>query len=187
MRIVLTTMLALAPLSAQVVRPVPATAQESGTSQMAAGRVTLVSLAAIARDCDRGFQTFAPTDPIDVLGRTRGIYLEGYGAVFTTELSPILTPSLGPFRPSISEPEKVQVRQRKLARLPAVERLMNSMLQSAARELTTVPDDQQIVIAVKFLYLPYENTAGLPGQIVVKGTRRSILGGAQIVATVTNQ
>jgi hypothetical protein len=176
--------LALAPLSAQVVRPVAS--RVSGT-QTAPARVSLTSLATLSRGFDRDFQMFAPTDPIDVLGRTRGIYLDGFGAVFTSELDFILTPRLSPFRPNISEEEKAKVRQRKLARLPAVERLMNSMLQSAAKQLTAVPDDQQIVVAVQFLYLPYEDTTGLPGQMVVKATRRSILSGAQIVATVNNQ
>jgi hypothetical protein len=187
MRTALVVLLALAPLSAQVARPVSATARVSGTLQPASARVSLASLAGLARGFDRDFQMFAPPDPIDVLGRTRGIYLEGFGAVFTTELSPILTPQLSPFRPNISEQEKAQVRQRKLARLPAVERLMNSMLLTAAKELTAVPDDQQIVVAVKFLYLPYEDTSGLPGQMVMKAERRTILSGAQIEAMVSIQ
>ena len=107
--------------------------------------------------------------------------------MFTTELSPIYTPGLSPFQPNISEQDKAKVRQRKLARLPVVERLMNSMLLSAAKELAAVPDDQQIVVAVKFLYLPYEDTSGLPGQMVVKSSRRAILSGAQIEAAVANQ
>ena len=106
--------------------------------------------------------------------------------MFTTELSPVFTPGLSPFQPNISQQDKEKVRQRKLARLPVVERLMNSMLQSAAKDLA-VPDDQQIVVAVNFVYLPYEDTTGLPGQMVVKGTRHAILSGAQIAAMVTNQ
>jgi len=137
MRPVLAILLALAPLSAQVARPVSANARV-------------------------------------------------IGAVFTTELSPVFTPGLSPFQPNISQQDKEKVRQRKLARLPVVERLMNSMLQSAAKDLA-VPDDQQIVVAVNFVYLPYEDTTGLPGQMVVKGTRHAILSGAQIAAMVTNQ
>jgi len=186
MRPIIAILLALAPLSAQVARPVSAKARVSATLQTAPARVTLASLAAIARGFDRNLRMFAVTDPIDVLGNTRGIYLEGFGAVFTTELSPVLTPGLNPFQPNISEQDKAKVRQRKLDRLPAVERLMNSMLQSAAKDLA-VPDDQQIVVAVNFVYLPYEDTTGLPGQMVVKGTRHAILSGAQIAAMVTNQ
>ena len=180
MRPILVILLALAPLSAQVARPV------SATLQTGAARVSLTSLATLARGFDRDLRMFAVNDPIDLLGNTRGIYLEGFGAVFTTELSPILTPNVGPFRPNMSDQDRAKVRQRKLARIPAVERLMDSMLQSAAKDLA-IPDDQQIVVAVNFVYLPYEDTAGLPGQMVVKATRRAILSGAQIEAKVTNQ
>ena len=186
MRPVLAILLALAPLSAQVARPVSANARVSGGIETAPPRVTLTSLAGLARGFDRSFRMYAVTDPIDVLGNTRGIYLDGFGAVFTTELSPVFTPGLSPFQPNISQQDKEKVRQRKLARLPVVERLMNSMLQSAAKDLA-VPDDQQIVVAVNFVYLPYEDTSGLPGQMVVKATRRAVLNGAQTEATVTNQ
>ncbi|MGA2038545.1 MAG: hypothetical protein ABSH42_04655 [Bryobacteraceae bacterium] len=186
MRPVLAILLTLAPLSAQVTRPVSANARVGATIPAAPVRVTLASLAALSHGFDRSLRMFAVTDPIDVLGNTRGVYLDGYGAVFTTELSPVFTPGLSPFQPNISEQDKEKVRQRKLARLPVVERLMNSMLQSAAKDLT-VPDDQQIVVMVNFVYLPYEDTNGLPGQMAVKGTRRAILSGAQIQATVTNQ
>jgi len=135
MRPLLAILLVLAPLSAQVARPVSAHAHVAAALQTAPPRVSLASLAGLARGFDRDLRGFAMADPIDVLGNTRGIYLDGFGAVFTTELSPILTPQLNPFRPNISEQDKAAVRQRKLARIPAVERLMNSMLQTAAREL----------------------------------------------------
>lgn len=187
MRPVLAMLLALAPLPAQVARPVSATAHVSTAVQPAPARVSLASLANLSRGFDRDLRMFAVTDPIDVLGNTRGIYLPGFGAVFTTELSPIYTPGLNPFQASISEQEKAKVHQRKLARLPVVERLMNTMLQSAAKELAAVPDDQQIVVAVNFVYLPYEDTSGLPGQMVMQAARRTVLSGAPIEATVSNQ
>jgi hypothetical protein len=187
MRIVPVILLALAPLAAQVARPVSATARVAAARETAPPRVSLVELAKVSRAFDRDLQVFAPADPVDVLGNTRGIYLEGFGAVFTTELSPIRTPGISPFRPNITDEEKAAVRRRKLERLPAVEKLMTAMLASTARELAALPDDQQIVLAVKFLYLPYEDTTGLPGQMVVKASRRAIASGAPMEATVTNQ
>jgi hypothetical protein len=182
MRLALSILIALAPLAAQVPQPVSA-----GSHDIGAARVSLVALSQVSRGFDREFQNFAPADPIDVLGRTRGIYLDGYGVIFSTELSPIVTPNVSPFRPNISDQDRAAVRQRKVARLPAVEKLIDSMLQSAARELAALPEDQQIVVAVKFLYLPYEDTNGLPGQYVVRATRRAIASGAPVTAMVTNQ
>ena len=102
-------------------------------------------------------------------------------------MSPILTPQVSPFRATVDAEETAKVRQRKLERLPAVQRLMNSMLVSAARELAALPDDQQIVVAVKFLYLSSEDTTGLPGQMVLQASRRAVLSGAPIQAMVANQ
>jgi len=83
--------------------------------------------------------------------------------VFTTELSPVLHARVEPFQPNISQQDKEKVRQRKLARLPVVERLMNSMLQSAAKDLA-VPDDQQIVVAVNFVYCPTRTPPAYPAR-----------------------
>jgi hypothetical protein len=106
MRIVPVILLALAPLAAQVARPVSATARVAAARETAPPRVSLVELAKVSRAFDRDLQVFAPADPVDVLGNTRGIYLEGFGAVFTTELSPIRTPGISPFRPNITDEEK---------------------------------------------------------------------------------
>src|SRR5947208_1322338 len=41
--------------------------------------------------------------PIDALGTTRGIYLDGYGAIFTAEIGLIVTPTINPFNKVITE------------------------------------------------------------------------------------
>jgi hypothetical protein len=186
MRFAFAILVAVAPLSAQEARPT--VVRLSSAVHTNSVRVSLASLATLSRSFDRNFQMFAPTDPIDVLGGTRGIYLQGFGTVFTTELDVIRTPQLSPFRSStFSDEEKAKIRQRKQARIPDLEHLMHSMLQSAAKELAGMPDDEQIVVAVQLLYLPYEDSSGLPGQIMVKATRRTILSGVQIEPTVITQ
>jgi hypothetical protein len=117
-------------------------------------------------------------DPVDLLGAARGIYLDGFGAVFTIEASPIITPGLNPFRPTMSEPEKEKVRQRKLDRLPMLKQLMRDMWRDSATALTAIPDNQQVVIAVRLLYHPWEDTRGLPREIVMKGDRGAAATGA---------
>jgi hypothetical protein len=116
-------------------------------------------------------------DPMDLLGTTRGIYLEGCGAVFTAELSLIITPSVNPFRPTISEKLKEQVHQRKVARVPMLKQAMKEMLKTAAMTLIQVPEGQQFVFAVRLDYLKWEDTMGLPGLIVMKADRKSALAG----------
>jgi hypothetical protein len=55
--------------------------------------------------------------------------------------------------------------------------LMGKMMKTTAAQLAVLPDNQQLVLVVKLLYLPYEDTTGLPGQIVMKGDKRSVLAG----------
>ncbi len=183
-------LLALVPAVAQI-RPVemkqPAPAVEvakmpasttAGTIPAAGGaHVSLDALKVLQTGFDTDLATFDYNDSIDVIGRTRGIYLSDYGVVFTTELSPIVTPGITPFMTKISDEMKLRVHQRKIERMPAVKKLMGQMMKRTAEQLALLPDDQQIVLAVKLLYLPYEDTLGLPLQIVMKGDKRSVLKG----------
>jgi hypothetical protein len=114
-------------------------------------------------------------DPLDLLGTTRGLYLEGFGAVFTTELSLIVTPSINPFHQTITEQEKAKTHQRKIDRLPLLRKAMREMVRTAAMSLIQIPDTQQIVLAVRLDYLRYEDTMGLPGLIVMRADRKSAL------------
>ena len=73
-------------------------------------------------------------DPVDMLGLTRGIYLSNYGAVFSSEISLIITPRLNPFRPTITKELHDQVHNSKLDRLPALRTtLLRHDKQAAAR------------------------------------------------------
>jgi hypothetical protein len=54
---------------------------------------------------------------------------------------------------------------------------MQGMWKDAALALTSIPDSEQVVVAVRVLYQPWEDTGGLPGQIVMKGSRKAALSG----------
>ena len=116
-------------------------------------------------------------DPIDLLGLSRGLYLQGYGVVFTTEVSLIVTPTPNPFRQQITKEEAARVHQRKLEHLPLLKKAMREMWMDAASSFTSVPDTEQVVLALRLLYQPWEDTKGLPGQIVLKGPRKAALTG----------
>lgn len=119
----------------------------------------------------------APNDPVDMLGFTRGLYLANYGAVFSSEISLIVTPIVTPFRPAITPEMKAQVHQRKLDRLPALRKTMNEMMQTAVKNLTDVPDSQMFVVAVRLDYLSWEDRTGLPGLLIAMADRKSALAG----------
>jgi len=175
-------LLAAAPLCAQLPRPVR-TASTANVNPTLPNAATAMKIAPQTfKELERRFDTQlaatgGPNDPIDILGATRGIYLDGYGAVFTTEVSLIVTPTINPFHQQMTKEEVVQVHQRKLARLPALKRIMADMMKNSAMTLIQIPDSQRIVVAVRLLYLPWEDTTDLPAQVMLSATRREILNG----------
>jgi hypothetical protein len=118
-------------------------------------------------------------DRVYILGLTRGLHLEGYGVVFTAELDLIESPSPNPFRQVIGKEEAARVHQRKVANLALLRKALRDMWVETATSLAAVPENDQVVIAVRLLYQPaWEDTSGLPAQIVLKGPRKAALNGS---------
>jgi hypothetical protein len=162
-----------APEAAKMVSPAPA-----GTIPTPAKKiVTPEALKVLQMTFDGDLANYNINDPIDILGRTRGVYLSDYGVVLTTELSPIITPAITPFVQKIPEEKKLEVHKRKLDRIPVIEKIMGDMMKHAAEQLALMPDNQQIVLVVKLIYYPYEDVRDLPTQITLKGDKRSAMTG----------
>ena len=180
--------LSLAPAWAQLPRPpavasaaAPAAAPAAVVTPTEKSRLPRQTLADVERHLDTKLASLGgANDPMDLLGDARGIYLDGYGAVFTAEVSLIVTPGINPFHTEFTAPEKEKVHQRKIDRLPLLRQAMRDMWRDSATTLTAMPDNQQVVIAVRLLYLPWEDTHGLPAQIVMKGDRRAAAGSVQM-------
>jgi hypothetical protein len=112
---------------------------------------------------------------MDLIGFTRGVYLEDYGAVFTTEVNLFLSAGLTPFRPKATPEELTRLRQKKLDRVPELKRLMRDMMVSTGTKLKQVPVMQQIVVGVSLFYHAHEDTKGLPAQIVMQAPRKTLV------------
>ena len=50
--------------------------------------------------------------------------------------------------------------------------MRDMMARLRPRRSLELPDNQQVVVAVRLLYLPGKTPRGLPGEIVMKGDRR---------------
>jgi hypothetical protein len=120
---------------------------------------------------------FDVNDPLDLLGYVRGVYLEGYGVVFTADISLVVTPRKSPFQQTIPPALAAKVRQRKIERLPVLKTAMKEMMRTAASTFLQIPTDQQIVISVRFLYEPWEDRTGMPSQILMRADRKSAIEG----------
>jgi hypothetical protein len=156
---------AQAPLKVAPVNPGAAAAASSGSPRQA--------IADAEKRLDSKIDQVGGKDHVYMLGLTRGLYLQGYGAVFTTELDLIESPRPNPFRQQIGPQEAAGVRQRKLQNLALLRKSLHDLWADAASLLGSIPDTEQVVVAVRLLYQPWEETSGMPSQIVLKGPRKS--------------
>lgn len=138
-------------------------------------KVSRAALEAMEASFDKRIMKLSLDDPLDLLGATRGVYLEGYGAVFSAELSLVITPALSPFRMTVTKEEVERLRQRKLERLPVLKRVMREMLVDSAASLDAVPAEEQIVVAVSLFYYSWENRNGLPSQLLMQAPKKTLL------------
>lgn len=139
-----------------------------------ATRIPQLMLANLEKNFDDRLVQLNPKDPIDMLGTTRALYIPGFGTVFTTEVSLVVSPGLFPIAGPRYTPElKAQVHQRKAAQIPKLEELMKEMVKVTALTLIPMPEDQKVVMAVRLRYLSEEDTTGLPAQIVMTADKKA--------------
>ncbi len=134
-------------------------------------RITRPAMQAVERGFDQRFQQFNMDDPIEVLGPARGIYVEKFGVILSAEVNLVVT-AITPFRPQITGDQLERLRQKKLARLTEVRKMMRDTMVSAASSLKGLGQDEQVVLGLTFFHRPFELIQDLPGQIVMQAPKR---------------
>lgn len=148
----------------------------------------------LERQIDRRIQQYNIDDPIVLLGATRGTYLQGYGVVFMVEvnLAPV---AVTPFHPRMSKDQIERLRLKKLNRLKDLQEMLEDLLVASARQLHNLDPDERVAIAASLFHFSWENTEGLPRQLLVSARHRDLLkahpsqdsgGGAQTSIEVTS-
>ncbi len=137
----------------------------------AAPRIPRPAMQAVERSFDQRFQQFNVDDPIEVLGPARGVYVDKFGVILSAEVNLVVT-AITPFRPQISGEQVEKLRQKKLARLPEVRKMMRDTLVSAATQLKALGPDEQVVVGLTFFHRSFEAVKDLPGQIVMQAPKR---------------
>ena len=139
-------------------------------------RVGLSALHAMEQSFDKRILTANTEAPFDLLGTTRGVYLEGCGAVFTAELNLLVTTNISPFLQKIPKDYVVKVHAKKLQRVPLLKQAMRETMLDMASSLDGVPAKENIVLGVSLVYFTkWEDTTGLPSQIVMQAQRQKLL------------
>ncbi|HWC99132.1 MAG TPA: hypothetical protein VG456_20370 [Candidatus Sulfopaludibacter sp.] len=189
--------LALVPAWAQVVKPTagalaptgstaPAVSAPASTvaAKPAGGTVPTgvpgIAPAAFRRiesDFDAQLKMADPKDPINVLGLTRGLYVPGFGVVFTTEVE-LAQNNVNPlFTHTITTAAKTGLHENKAKHVDLLRKQMSAMMANSAKNLTFLGPNDQVVVAVRLYYDSWEDRSGLPEQIVMRADRRGAQSG----------
>ena len=137
--------------------------------------LTRDSLATLERKFDRRIQSYSINDPFELLGNTRGVYLKDYGVVFTSEVNLVAAAVVTPFRPAFTQEQIKQLRLKKLQRLEDLKQIMRGMMVDSATTLKAVPPNQRIAVGVSLFRFHWEDSRGLPAQILMEAKRRTVL------------
>jgi hypothetical protein len=176
------TAVALIPASAQIapMKPAPPAASAAGTIIKAeTSPMSLQILRNFEKDIDGRIGATGTVgsgghgQPCNVLTPSRGIYVAGMGAVFTSEVELASTPGgIGIFQTATPE-LKAKVRKDKLANVPLLEKTLSDMvLTLVASPALKLAENDQIVVAARLTYRAWEDTTGMPGQILAHLDRR---------------
>ncbi len=133
------------------------------------------SLEAAERGLNREISALWPQDPFLLLGTARGVYLAGYGAVFTAEVDLAPAPGISPFHQSMTAQDVASHKKTLLERLPKLKKEMARMLVGVASSLDTVPATENVVLGITLTPHAWENRDGIPSQIVMSGERGQLV------------
>jgi hypothetical protein len=139
-------------------------------------RISRATIVAVEKSIDEKFSA-RTGDPYDVLGNARGTYLEGYGALFTTELDLVNTGplTLSPFKPSISKEEVATTRDRKLKKLVILRENMRTLMVNASGTLEGLPPNEHVAMEAVLLYFPWEESKGMPRRVFMSAEKQKLL------------
>lgn len=154
----------------------------------AAPRVSRTTLRAMEKSLDAKISSLWDV-PYLLIGPTRGVYLDGYGAVFTAEVNLVMSP-VSLMNPQVSKAEVLRAHQLKLERIPLLKKALRDALVSTAASLDTVPAQEQIAIVAFLDHYPWEDVNGMPVQVTVHAVKGKLLeaqhgGNLDSVITVT--
>jgi hypothetical protein len=154
-----------------------------------APRVTRNVLKTVESSLDERIKGLWPDNPFTLVGNnTRGLYLDGYGAVFTVDVSPVVSyTSL--MHPTVTKEEVVKAHKERIERIAQLKQTMRQAVADAAASLDPVPADDQITMIVYLAYHQWEDISGTPGQLTFQAKKQALLearraGGAALAQVV---
>src|SRR5580698_11100542 len=105
-------------------------------------RVSGNVLKAVELSLDDRIKSLWPENPFSIIRLTRGLYLDGYGAVFTVDVSPVLS-TTSMMHPTVTKDEVVKAHKIRGERIAELRTAMRLAVADAAASLDPVPADDQ--------------------------------------------
>lgn len=139
-----------------------------------APRVSRALMTSVEKNLDERIFRMWSDNPMALVGATRGVYLPGYGIVFTAEMN-LATANISLMNPTLSDADKVALRKKKTERMPQLKDALKKALVDVAASVDPVPVGDQVVIALILPRYAWEETAGIPLQLTAQGTRQQLL------------
>jgi hypothetical protein len=137
-------------------------------------RVSRTSLRAMEKSLDERISRLWSDVPYLLIGPTRGVYLDGYGAVFTAEVK-LVADRRSLMAPNVSKAEVAQAHQQALDRIPMLKKALSEALVSTAASLDTVPAQEQVTIVAFLDHYVWEDQSGMPTQVTVQAVKGKLL------------
>jgi hypothetical protein len=138
-------------------------------------RVNRTLMTQVERDLDQRIFRIWNDNPMAVVGTTRGVYLQGYGIIFTVEMNMVTPPGGGLMGSPLTEDLKVEVHKKKVQRLPELKTALKDILVAVASQLDPIPANEQIVVAAILPRYTWEAAEGVPIQLTAQGMKSDLL------------
>ncbi|MEP6715369.1 MAG: hypothetical protein ABJC09_07325 [Terriglobia bacterium] len=116
-------------------------------------------------------------DPYDLMGTARGVYVPGYGVVFTVEMNVITVPQLmvSPFSPPPTTADLLKLNERKVRKIAVLRDAMRSLMLNVSQSLPGLAPGENIMMEAFLFNWSWENVKGVPHRIVLAVNRQKLL------------
>jgi len=139
-----------------------------------APRVNRMTIGHVEKSLDGRLAGLWPDNALTVIGSTRGVYLDGYGAVFSLEVNTVQA-NVSPMHPTLTKEELAQMRQKQIDRVPQLTKELKKALVDSAATLDPLAPTDNVVISVILDHYSWEDKATLPTQITLQGQKSKLL------------
>jgi hypothetical protein len=140
-----------------------------------APRVNRGSLRSVETSLDGRISRLWPDNALTLVGSTRGVYLDGYGAVFSAEVNTVQATSMSPMHPTFTKEDVAQMKKKQLDRVPELTAELKKALVDSAASLDPLAPTDNVVISVVLDHYSWEDKGSQPSQITVQAQKSKLL------------